>query len=153
VGVQFSNASALLYRLSFRVLPVSSGLTPIIQTVIVQYISTNNCLLIDSSYSNLNGTLNWTATDNRAILSDSFISAINTLLINKYSNLLGRSPTIVSLALALPFYQIVYQVDTTNYSFIILYDYFQNRILQGNLTTSRSVTTSTQATNTARNNN
>jgi hypothetical protein len=144
VGVQFSNASALLYRFSFKVLPISSGLTSVIETVLVQYISTNNCLLIDSNYTGLSSNLSWNALDNKAILSDPFIAAINTLLLNKYGNLLGKSPTIVSLALALPYYQVVYQVDSTNYSFIILYDYFQNRILQGNLTTSKSVTTYTQ---------
>lgn len=144
VSVQFTNTSALLYRLSFKVLPVSSALSSVVQNVLVQYISTNNCLLIDSNYSALNTTLAWNALDNKAILSDPFISAINTLLINKYGNLLGKSPTIVSIALALPYYQLVYQIESTNYSFVILYDYFQNRILQGNLTTSKSVTTYTQ---------
>lgn len=146
VGVQFTNTSALLYRLSFKVLPVSSALISVIETVLVQYISTNNCLLINSNYSALNSTFTWNALDNTVILSDTFISAINTLLINKYNNLLGNIPTIVSIAVAPPYYQLVYQVDSTNYSFIVLYDYFQNRILQGNLTTSKAVTTYTQST-------
>lgn len=128
VSVQFTNNSALLYRLAFRVLPVSSPLVSIVQTVFVQYVGPNNCLLIDSNYTNITAPA-WTNLDNKAILTNPFLSAINTLLVRKYANLLGSNPTIVSLAQALPYYQMVYRVDSTNYSFIVLYDYFQNRIL------------------------
>jgi hypothetical protein len=145
VGAQFSNSSVVLYRLALKVLPVSSGLTSIVENVLVQYIGPKNCLLIDSNYSGLSSNLSWTAIDNKAILSDPFIAAINGLLRQKYGNLLGSNPTIASLAEALPYYQVVYQVDSTSYSFIVLYDYFQNRILQGNLTTYKAVSTSSQS--------
>ena len=113
--------------------------------VFVQYVSPNNCLLIDSNFSSLSFTGLFNTVDTKTILNDPWFSSINILLIKKYSNLLGNYPQIVSLQEAQPYFKIVYQVADTNYSFIVLYDYFQNRILQGNLTSLKTVTTYTQA--------
>jgi hypothetical protein len=131
--------------LKFKFLPTSSGLAELIQLVFVQYVSPNNVLLIDSNYSSVSFTGSFNTVDTKTILNDPWFSSINTLLIKKYSNLLGNYPQIVSLQEAQPYFKIVYQVADTNYSFIVLYDYFQNRILQGNLTSLRTVTTYTQA--------
>jgi len=131
--------------LKFKFLPTSSGLAELIQLVFVQYVSPNNVLLIDSNYSSVSFTGSFNTVDTKTILSDPWFSSINTLLIKKYSNLLGNYPQIVSLQEAQPYFKIVYQVADTNYSFIVLYDYFQNRILQGNLTSLKTVTTYTQA--------
>lgn len=131
--------------MKFKFLPTSSGLAELIQLVFVQYVSPNNVLLIDSNYSSVSFTGSFNTVDTKTILSDPWFSSINTLLIKKYSNLLGNYPQIVSLQEAQPYFKIVYQVADTNYSFIVLYDYFQNRILQGNLTSLKTVTTYTQA--------
>jgi hypothetical protein len=131
--------------LKFKFLPTSSGLAELIQLVFVQYVSPNNVLLIDSNYSSVSFTGSFNTVDTKTILNDPWFSSINTLLIKKYSNLLGNYPQIVSLQEAQPYFKIVYQVADTNYSFIVLYDYFQNRILQGNLTSLKTVTTYTQA--------
>jgi hypothetical protein len=140
IGVEFTNSSATLYRLKFQVLPISSNLNSIVENVLVQYISSNNCLLIDSNYSSLSSNLTYLSIDTKTAINDVYISSINALLIKKYNNLLGNAPTIVSLDEALPYYKLVYQVSNSNYSFIILYDYFQNRILQGNLTIYKLMT-------------
>lgn len=131
--------------MKFKFLPTSSGLAELIQLVFVQYVSPNNVLLIDSNYSSVSFTGSFNTVDTKTILNDPWFSSINTLLIKKYSNLLGNYPQIVSLQEAQPYFKIVYQVADTNYSFIVLYDYFQNRILQGNLTSLKTVTTYTQA--------
>ena len=131
--------------MKFKFLPTSSGLAELIQLVFVQYVSPNNVLLIDSNYSSFSFTGSFNTVDTKTILNDPWFSSINTLLIKKYSNLLGNYPQIVSLQEAQPYFKIVYQVADTNYSFIVLYDYFQNRILQGNLTSLKTVTTYTQA--------
>jgi hypothetical protein len=131
--------------LKFKFLPTSSGLAELIQLVFVQYVSPNNVLLIDSNYSSVSFTGSFNTVDTKTILNDPWFSSINTLLIKKYSNLLGNYPQIVSLQEAQPYFKIVYQFADTNYSFIVLYDYFQNRILQGNLTSLKTVTTYTQA--------
>ncbi len=131
--------------MKFKFLPTSSGLAELIQLVFVQYVSPNNVLLIDSNYSSVSFTGSFNTVDTKTILNDPWFSSINTLLIKKYSNLLGNYPQIVSLQEAQPYFKIVYQFADTNYSFIVLYDYFQNRILQGNLTSLKTVTTYTQA--------
>ena len=131
--------------MKFKFLPTSSGLAELIQLVFVQYVSPNNVLLIDSNYSSVSFTGSFNTVDTKTILNDPWFSSINTLLIKKYSNLLGNYPQIVSLQEAQPYFKIVYQFADTNYSFIVLYDYFQNRILHGNLTSLKTVTTYTQA--------
>jgi hypothetical protein len=97
IGVDFTNSSALLYRLHFKILPISSNLSTIIEDVLVQCVSSNNYLLIDSNYSSLNSNASFIAIDPKIILTDVWVSSINTLLIRKYNNLLGNNPIIVSL--------------------------------------------------------
>jgi hypothetical protein len=53
---------------------------------------------------------------------------------------LGTTPSILSIAQQPPLYQITYQASESNYSFYVLYDYLQNRIISGNITINKQTT-------------
>ncbi len=72
-----------------------------------------------------------------SILSDTYLTNINNNILNKYSDILGSKAAIVDIKSSPPYYQITYQVDNSNYSFLLLYDYLQDKVVRANITTNK----------------
>jgi hypothetical protein len=106
VGAQFTNTPTTIYRLQYQILPFSA-LPPLIEDLYVQLLTTNSFQLIDSNYS-ATASPAFSQLQPSAILTDVWLTAINTLIINSYSNLIGSSPAIVGIASAPPYYQFEY---------------------------------------------
>jgi len=88
--------------------------------------------LIDSNYSSavLGSTLPLQTVNSLSILDDVWLHKINNIIMAQYGNLLGQQPSILSIEQRPPFYKISYQASgNSNYTFLILYDYLQNRII------------------------
>ena len=125
VGAEFRNGSNLFYRLNYELTALN-----LVQTVYIQ-VGANSYQLIDSNYSSavLSSPLSLQAIDSLTILDDVWLHKINNIIMAQYGNLLGRQPSIHSIAQRAPFYKISYQTGTSTYTFMILYDYLQNRII------------------------
>ena len=63
------------------------------------------------------------------------------MLLRRYATQLQRT-NLVEIYKAEPYFRFVYEVGNIKWSFVVLYDYFQQRILEGNVTQTETTTTS-----------
>ena len=131
IGAQFFRDTVDLYRLRYQLTSLN-----LVQTVYVQLIGLNSYKLIDSNYSTaeLTSSTPLQTVSSLSILDDVWLHKINNIILNQYADLLGAQPSILRIAQRPPFYKLTYQAGGNTYTFIILYDYFQNRIIRGNIT-------------------
>ena len=78
--------------MKFQVVSVSSKSNPVVQDVLVQYVGSKNCLLIESNYSSLSDNITYASVNPSIASSDVWLGSINSLLVKKYGNLLGSNP-------------------------------------------------------------
>jgi hypothetical protein len=132
-AAEYTLSPATIYRLYYQILTFSS---PLIQAVYIQSLGNGAYQLLDSNYSQLQPPALKTINP-LAILNDVWLPRINSLIINQYSNFLGQRPSILSISQQEPYYQFRYQVADNNYTFFVMYDFIQNRIIHGNITITR----------------
>ena len=73
----------------------------------------------------------------RAATSDAFVTNVNKLLLSNYGNILGPNAAVVDVLTSPPYYQLVYQTLQYNYTFTVLYDYLQGRIIQATASSAK----------------
>lgn len=132
-AAEYTLSPTTIYRLHYQILTFSS---PLIETVYLQSLGNGAYQLLDSNYSQLQPPALKTI-DPLAILNDVWLPRINSLIINQYSNFLGQRPSILSISQQEPYYQFRYQVAENNYTFFVMYDFIQNRIIHENITITR----------------
>lgn len=87
----------------------------------------NTYKLIDTNYTQTTGTLS--PSNPNLIATDQWLIKINNLIIKAYNNYIGNNPTLVKLSVNIPYYQLVYNVGDSDYTFIVLYDFILNRLI------------------------
>lgn len=128
VGAQVTSSPVVVYRLQYQVLSVASQ-SNLIENVYIQYLNGNQYKFLESNYSVSTNGISWTKMSPMSMQTDQWLINIHSILINEYNNLIGNSPKIIGVALSPPFYQLQYQVNDSNYTFFVIYDYLQSRII------------------------
>ena len=129
----FTNSSKyVVYRLSYQLLPFGN----LTQEAYVQMTSDMSYQLLSSNFSSPPQP-NFTRTNLKAATSDAFVSNVNKLLLSNYGNILGPNAAVVDVLTSPPYYQLVYQTLQYNYTFTVLYDYLQGRIIQATASSAK----------------
>lgn len=126
IGAEFTNGTSVVYRLKFKILSVSTT-SSIIEDIYIQVMGSNTYKLIDTNYTQTTGTLS--PSNPNLIATDQWLIKINNLIIKAYNNYIGNNPTLVKLSVNIPYYQLVYNVGDSDYTFIVLYDFILNRLI------------------------
>ena len=130
VGAEFNTQNNVVnYRLKYEVIGEN-----IVQIISVERIGANSYRVIDSKYSQDVSRGSFVSVDSQNIFENTWVHKVNQIIMKKYGNLLGMQPSILSIEENPPLYKIVYESGTTTFTFLILYDFLLNRIIEGNIT-------------------